>query len=255
MITIVAGMSRSGSMWTYAVTRAIYRTKDYQVWPDPVTPFGPSDVKLALKSPVVNGEVRCLKTHFPLKFPVPTEHEVKVISNIRDVREACLSFMRFLNLDFETGIRAVEDMIKVSDYYLDTFRGELLCIRYEEIAANPADVIRRISRYLDVPLTDMQVTRIQETYSKEAVQEKLQFMSRLEVGPDGALANDKMKSQFRTVRYNGGLPRIFDKSSGFQTNHISVRPSAEWRTYFNDEQVKRLNSVSSAWLLKHGYGI
>ena len=42
-----------------------------------------------------------------------------VITNIRDVRDALMSYMRFMHVDFETALGATRSTASIADHYVD----------------------------------------------------------------------------------------------------------------------------------------
>ncbi len=137
MIVFVAGMPRAGSMWTYNVVREIYKTRGWLVLPKEIPKTQHALIKSALVSELKEHEIYCIKTHLPLKSPLPTKHDVRIISNIRDVRDACLSFMRFMHADYERGVQAMLDMMRITDYYQAEYGNELLSVRFEDLTRSP----------------------------------------------------------------------------------------------------------------------
>ena len=71
MIVFVAGMSRSGSMWTYNVVRELFKSDNYTVKPRQIPTTQHELVREALTSSIVENEVYCIKTHLHVKNPLP----------------------------------------------------------------------------------------------------------------------------------------------------------------------------------------
>jgi hypothetical protein len=80
MIVFVAGMSRSGSMWTYNVTRALLTSANKMVIPKDVPTDPRSLVVEALSSIPQENLVYCIKAHLSIKPNLPG---VKIICNLR----------------------------------------------------------------------------------------------------------------------------------------------------------------------------
>jgi hypothetical protein len=253
MIVFIAGMSRAGSMWTYNVTRSIYETKNFVVLPESV-PIDELDLmKSALVSEEKENEVYCIKTHFPLNSPLPTKHKIKIICNIRDVRDAFLSYIRFTHADFEDGIRAMTSMMTKTDYYLATFKDNLLSVRFEDLTNNPLSVVENISLFLEIDLTKNEKKEIVKKFSKPNVQKKLHDMSKVKLDNNGQIEGIEQKLKFDSIKNPDGSYRVFDKSTAFQTNHITSTKIGEWKSQFDKNKTDLLIHLSREWLLKHGY--
>jgi hypothetical protein len=253
MIVFVAGMSRAGSMWTYNVVRAIYETKGFRVLPKEIPADEGPLITKTLSSGINDNEVYCIKTHVPLKSPLPTQHEVKIISNIRDVRDAALSFMRFTHADLEGGIKTMMRMMFITDHYLTKFKNDLLCIRYEDLTNNPQIVLENVASFLKIDLSKREETEILRKFSKANIQKQLNTMKKIKLDALGRVESDEQKSKFETVKNLDGTYRVYDKTTAFQSDHITSTKAGEWKTHFGKDQIERINGITKDWLLKHGY--
>lgn len=255
MIVFVAGMSRAGSMWTYNVVRAIYETGNYSVLPKVI----PIDEKILINNALLSmekeKEVYCIKTHFALSNPLPTKHRVKFICNIRDVRDACLSFMRFMHADFEAGVTAMKSMMAKSDYYLNTFKDNLIEVRFEDMTNTPLAVLERICVFLGIELSESEKQSILAKYDKSNIKKELNKLSEIRVDDKGRVIGEENSSRFNTVRNFDGTYRVYDTTTAFQSNHITSSKDGEWRTYFDENRLEKINELSKEWLLNHGYKI
>lgn len=255
MIVFVAGMSRAGSMWTYNVVRAIYETRNFQVLPKEIPADEGRLITSTLNSEVTENGVHCIKTHLPLKSPLPTRHEVKIICNIRDVRDAALSFMRFAHSDFESGLKTLVLMMNITDHYLAKFKNNLLSIRYEDLTNNPQSVLENVAAFLNMDLSKGEKTEILRRFSKANIQKHLGTMKKIKLDAQGQVENEEHKSRFETVRNLDGTYRVYDKTTAFQSDHITSTKSGEWRTHFRQDQVDKIDSLTRDWLLRYGYKI
>lgn len=253
MIVFVAGMSRAGSMWTYNVVRTMYETRGFTVLPKEIPADEGPLITKTLNSEINEKEVYCIKTHVPLKSPLPTQHEVKVICNIRDVRDAALSFMRFTRADLEGGIETMKRMMFITDHYLTKFKNNLLCIRYEDLTDNPQLVLENIAAFLQVDLSKGEKNEILRRFSKANIQKQLNSMKKIKLDAQGQIESDEKKSKFETVKNLDGTYRVYDKTTAFQSDHITSTKAGEWKTHFGKDQVERINGITRDWLLKHGY--
>jgi hypothetical protein len=255
MIVFVAGMPRAGSTWTYNVVRAVLEAGRTTVLPDLIPVDETELIKRALMSEVNENEAWCIKTHLALKIGSLSRHEIKIICNIRDVRDACLSIMRFMHADFEVGKRAMMNMMNVTDYYLDTFGDNLLGIRFEDLVSTPQTVVQDISDFLGVDLSGSEMRTILGRFDKSSIQKRLRAISNLESGMDGRRRDSDQQSIFDFVKKFDGTHRVYDKTTAFHSNHITSSGDGEWRTYFDEHEAAQIYDLSSAWLMKYGYEV
>ena len=254
MIVFVAGMPRAGSMWTYNVVRAIYKAKGWSVLPEEIPVNEHALIKQALLSEQKENVVYCIKTHLPLKSPLPTKHEVRVINNIRDVRDACLSFIRFMHADFDAGVHAMMNMMKISDYYLTQFGNDMLSVRYEDLSKTPLKVLENICGFLKLDLSENEKTEILQRFDKSNIRKKLQEMPKVEPS-SSALSDPEQSSKFQPVKNRDGTYRTYEKTTGFQSNHITSSADGEWKTYFDKSKTDKLIELSRDWLSRYGYEV
>jgi len=255
MIVFVAGMPRAGSMWTYNVVRAIFETKSWSVLPREIPVSEHALIKEALVSEQKQNEVYCIKTHSPLKSPLPTKHDVRIICNVRDVRDACLSFMRFMHADYEAGIHAMVSMMKITDYYQNQFGDNLLSVRFEDLINTPLNVLENISGFLKIDLSESEKKEILQKFDKSNIQKKLREMPQVELDVNERIKDAEQSSKFDAVKNRDGTYRTYEKTTGFQSNHITSKNDGEWKTYFDKSKADQLTSLSKEWLLKYGYKV
>lgn len=254
MIVFVAGMSRAGSMWTYNVVRELYKQKKFNILPDKI-PVSESDlISEALNSNVLDNQVYCIKTHSMLHNPLPTKHEVKIICNYRDVRDAGLSFMRFMHGDYDGTIKAMMGMMQTTDYYINTFTDNLISIRFDDIKAEPAIIINSICEFLDLDVSEKIKLDIENKFSKAAVKKHIDKLSDIKV-KQGVVRGAKYQKNYAAVGNFDGTYRVFDKQTSFQSNHITSKKDGEWKEFFTEEQKEQINTISTAWLLRYGFNV
>lgn len=255
MIVFVAGMPRAGSMWTYNVVRAIFETKGWSVLPREIPVNEHALIKTALVSEQKENEVYCIKTHLPLKSPLPTQHDVRIISNIRDVRDACLSYMRFMHADFDAGMRAMVGMMNIADYYLTQFGDNLLSVRFEDLMSTPVSVLESICSFLKVDLSESEKKEILQKFDKSNIQKKLHELPKVEQDAIAQSKDTEHGLKYNTVKNLDGTYRTMDKATGFQSNHITSTNDGEWKNYFDRSKADQLIGISRDWLLKYGYEV
>jgi len=240
-------------MWTYNITRAIFETRGWTVLPTEV-PVDESEIlkKAFLSKPNTN-EVYCIKTHIMLRKPLPANHELKIINNVRDVRDACLSFMRFTHADFEAGLSAVPGMMDSTEYYLQAFRTQALGVRFEDVLNNPTKVLEDVGNFLNLKLSENESREIIQKFDKSNFQKNLQALPKAEA--NSPTMHSGQQSKYHSVKNFDGSLRTMSKATGFQSNHITSKAEGEWRSYFDSDQQEKLNKLSGTWLKRFGYEV
>jgi len=149
----------------------------------------------------------------------------------------------------------MSSMMNTTDYYLNEFGEGVLGVRFEDVTNNPSNVVDSICSFLKVELSDSDKNGIVARFSKSNIQKKLHDMSKVKLATDGQIEGNEQQSKFVSIKNLDGTYRIYDKSTAFQSNHITSTGDGEWRTVFDKEQIDKVNSISKEWLLRHGYKI
>ena len=151
-LVLVASMPRSGSMWTFNVVRDMFRHLGTEVLPEEVPYLEQVNLQIAeqaVNDPAPAG-MHVLKTHQPVNvFP-----QARFIATHRDVRDAMISFMRFMDFDFERGLEAAAGMAELSDHFRQFPDDVALQVEYSDIKGRPVDVARSVRNFLRLDLPD-----------------------------------------------------------------------------------------------------
>ncbi len=249
MIVLVAGMPRAGSMLTYNIVRELYKALGYMVLPESIPKDEKELLPLVLAMPPRDKTVYCIKTHCGIRPEALSGKDVKLINNIRDVRDAALSYKRFTKADFPTVLQQVSSMIEVADFYKDNFGLMRLEVRYDDLEKDLILVINRISKYLGLSVPGDVVKNIAIRLDKKSVKKKLDKLSSAINPKTGEVKDDS----YEAVPNFDGTYRAFDKSSSFQTNHITSLGKPGWRETFNDEEIGLLSKMVDGWLVENGF--
>ena len=246
----VAGIPRSGSMWTFNVVRELARRSGFRVLPEDVMISDKEWLAYANQETVTNRDpdtVFVLKTHSRLSG-LPPDHFV--IANIRDIRDVAMSYQRFMHCDFEEALKMCKIYIETADHYQALPEAQRLTIRYDELTASPTDLVARIAERITGSVGDDVAFEIGAQFSKEKVKELTDSKDRryqrsLETGQ---LASDETL----LARQDGAYVTI-DRSTGFQSNHVSDYRDGEWRQCLNAAQIGAMEDVFDNWLKRYGY--
>lgn len=246
-LVFVASMPRSGSMWVFNVVRDMFRQSGTAVLPQEV-PFV-EQINLELAERAVNDPaptgMHVLKTHRPVNsFP-----QARFIATHRDVRDAMISFMRFMGCDFERGLEAAVGMTQLSDHFRQFPDDVALQLEYDDIKSRPKDTARSLMRFLGLGLDRDGLESIVEKYSKRNVQALVDAMEQ-DVGTREPVSAPTRRGG--TVLLPGGT-RALDAATGFQSGHVSDYVDGDWERLLSSAQKRAMVEKIGGWLDRRGY--
>ncbi len=235
-------------MWTFNVVREILRRASYTVFPDRV-PQSDEDMLETATRGLSDWDPKrrwVVKIHSLVRDDIPRS---AFITTLRDVRDALISWMRFMRTDFDTALRAAVDMTHTYDHYAAFPQNRLLVVPYTEISRNPVALIRRTSGLLSLGLTDHDLVETARRFSKRSVTQIIEnteksIQSR---AVNGGVTKDEL------VRNADGSIRGFDTATGFQSGHTSNYIDGQWAGLLSTEQRRKMNDALGAWLINHGF--
>lgn len=239
-LVLIASMPRCGSMWAYNVVRKLLETSGREVKPEFVPLTDEEQMRwanAAIKSQD-HGEVHCIKTHLPLEFPEQVLSQIRIITPYRDLRDAALSFIRFMDCDFEQALRAVEQMKLVTGHYLSLPKKYVHEIKYEEMFRDAQMTIKKMADFLEINIEEDKIKTIEGIFSKENV--------KIFIGNLG--------DEIMNMTASGKIRRM-DRRTGFQTSHIAENHAEKWSDVFSETEKAVLLSLTEDWLLQHGYSL
>jgi len=149
-------MPRSGSMWTYNVCRRLITAADKKPWPDEVPLDESPAIQHALSQPPAPDQIYCIKTHF--QIPVGKPH-MRIICNYRDIRDATLSYMRFMKCSFEQALAVAQGSMELTNHYLQPQDSNVLPLRYDTIINQPQQTISSLARFLSLPTEPVEIEK------------------------------------------------------------------------------------------------
>ncbi len=245
----VAGMPRSGSMWAYNVIRRLLGGHGWEVMPKNV-PLGEPQKDQCYENAVADpnpNRIWVLKTHRKIPPDLP---KARFINTQRDIRDALMSYIRFMRCDFETGLNVAVGMTSNCDHYA-RFSDDLIHrIDYREILNRPAEVGAAIGRFFGIRAARETIQEIVDDLTKENVRKLIQkkeseVRSRLDVGSD--------VRGTELIRNLDGTYRARDETTGFQGGHISDYRDGDWRDLLTMDQRRQVHRRLGPWLHAHGY--
>ena len=245
----ISTVARTGSMWTFNVTRQLLAAAGYNVLPNVVPQT--NDEMLMCYEKAINDDVQsniyCLKVHESLIEHIPNS---KVITTIRDPRDVCLSFMNFMKSDFETAFEAGKSILRFVDLY-ERYSSDYVCfVKYEDLINHPTIAVKAINEFLKLNLLEDKIKIISDMFSKSNVAKIVdKKTNELQHKIDQRQSVDSRE----IVLLSENNFRAFDTDTGFQTGHISGSNAGDWRTSFSNQQKAVLNEAFGAFCQKFGF--
>lgn len=251
MNVFIAGMVRAGSMWTYNVTRASLRRAGIWLIPGDDIPVDEKALlRTALQKGVTSPECYCIKTHEYLPLDIPN---TRFICNYRDVRDAMLSHMRFMHLDFELGLQMVQAYMDLTDHYCGMPRENVLKMRYDDMMQNPVRTVSDINSFLGMGIDRKHAKELARRYSKSEVKKILNTIDAVDLDVSGRPLDQGAEQDYTSAPNVDGTRRVYHRKSGFSQNHITSTSPGEWRSVLTGGQQQRLMSLSGGWLTRYGF--
>ena len=241
----ISSMPGAGSMWTCNIARELIRSAGLQPIPQSVPIDIMPVIHKAFTEPIGENQVYCVKTHYSIDLK---RDDTLIITTYRDIRDAVLSFMKFMHVSFEEAFKRLQDWMKFMDTYFENQSPNILKIRYDDIVSQPMDIIRKIDRFIGTGASFETMEEINERFSKKNIKEKVDSLKGISVEQAQANAAD-----FDTVRNADGSYRVFDRATGFQTSHITSQQDGQWREELTEDQKQRLMNETADWLERHGF--
>ena len=244
----VAGMPRAGSMWTYNVTRRLLQADGNDVQPKFVPKSDKQVAELArqaMRDPDP-ARIYIFKTHARIKSEF--QHE-KYITVVRDIRDALVSWMRFMHSDFDAALTAARDMITTVDYYKSFPRENILHLAYGNITSDPGKVCTEIIRFLSIDIPEADVKSIVDMFSKNTV---IKSIAKKEQDISNNFQANEAVSEDEIIRNYDGSLRAYDSETGFQSGHVTRYRDGDWRNILTRDEQGRMNEALGDWLKKNG---
>jgi hypothetical protein len=241
---------RTGSMWLFNVTREILRRAGRTVLPEKIPQTDQQMIELAHKwawndpDPM---KVWVLKVHTMLRQDMPKS---RILTTIRDPRDVLVSFRLFMRTSFDHALGATASVVRFAESY-ENHPPELLPrVDYRDIEAQPAQVLKQVAGFLQVPLAAATVDEVVAQFSRERVRKLIDATNQ------SVLQRIKEKAPIdrgEVVLLGQDNIRAFDLNTGFQTGHVSGNQSGSWRFLLSEEEKKIVHERFGAWIAQHGF--
>lgn len=244
-IIFIAGMPRSGSMWTYNVCRRLILATGRTPWPDSVPQDETAAIQHALVHPPGPDQIYCIKSH--KRIPVELPH-MRIICNYRDIRNAMLSYMRFMKCPFDKALAVARGSMDLTDHYLARKHSNVHAVRYDTLVEHPRETIGELADFLSLPASQADIGRIASALSRDEVRRHVEQLE-----SSRADAENRGPGSLSTVENLDGSRRIYDHATGFQSGHISSGREGEWRDAFTAEQQAQVMAAAADWLTRYEF--
>ena len=246
---------RTGSTWIFNVTREIYRILGFVVEPSIVPQKDTEMFKIYHNKAIHQNNENIkyvLKTHSILR---PDLIRSKIITSIRDPRDLCLSYKKFMKTDFNRSFKVTKSLINFTNTYQYFKNNYLILLKYEDIEKKSTEIILNISKFLNVVITYDQAAEITNKYSRKSVMkiiENKNIKLNEKISKKMKIDENEIVSISEKLSINKEI-RAYDANTGFQTGHISQNKSSDWTTEFSANEKKILNDAFKDWLIKFKY--
>jgi len=227
---IIGSAPRTGGMWTYNVIREIFVNQKKNIIP---LSYCNDDEMLKHHCNNLNSHndiISIIKIHKIIKKQYT--NKTKIVINIRDPRDAVISYKRFMklkNYSFQQTIKFINNSIDLIYYYRKNYNKEkLLEINFNDITDNPHKIFTKLEKFLYLKINKKMVNKIIEKFSKKKVSEIIEKM--------------RKTSKSNLVALNKNTIRKLDEKTGFQIGHVSDYKEGDWQQHFSDKEILDINN-------------
>ena len=240
----IASVPRTGSMWTTNIIKEIFLEGNLNVFPKNQIQYDKETLnyfnsEAQLDADILNKYV--LKIHSKLTVLPPRS---KIITNIRNPYDICASHNEFMKCDLNKSIIVASDLSNWVNYYKHLYK-DIFSVKYEDIENEPGVLIKKLTYFCEINLSEKQIEKIVLKYSKNKI---LSLIKSNDEEIQKKINKNEEIDPKKIVKFKNGSYRSIDTNTGFQTGHISQRISGEWRKVFSTKEVdiiiEKLDSIA-----------
>ncbi len=240
--TWIGTVSRTGTTWTNIIVKEILNHGNWVVFPKEALRTK-QEIKAIYKKEALTDTNDCnhyvLACHAAIATNLP---RCKYITNIRNPYDICASIYRFMNiskysLKLESAIYEAQQLPQLIDHYSQVEKDKLLIINFEHIDEKTITLIKNISKFLGVCVTEEFVHSLAEKYSRENLRKMISENDR---SLREKLSKKKIISDHEIIIRENEDIRSFDQKTGYQTGHVSEKKNEGWRSIFSQPQVEKI---------------
>lgn len=214
-------MPRSGSTLQYRIVKEVVKHKKKLI---DVGWIEKKDIKGIVRLHENTENVILIKTHDYIDeiSHFVNEKHLFVITSHRDIRDIFVSLMFFHNRPFENVFSKKALSKMMFNYKKWTQHQNVFCRRYEDFFNNISIEVKKISHFLSIELSDIEIKEILELLDKKNATKDI----------------EKGK---------------FDQETLMHQNHINNGNWGQWETQLTDIQIGIVQYYSKRWLLQNRY--
>ena len=168
----------------------------------------------------------------------------KVITTIRNPYDICASFHEFMKCDLDMSIDSALLLLDFCNHY-KKLEKDVFFVKYEEIESTPGLLIKNLSSFCEVKLSEDYIDNIIKKYEKNNIKK---LIDRNDLNLKKSLTENKKIDEDKIVKDANGNIRSYDLDTGFQSGHISSRKTGDWMKVFSEEEkniiIKKIDKVA-----------
>ena len=241
----VSTVARTGSMWVTNIIKEIFKYSNFNVLPKVLLKSDSACVEF-YKSDGLSDKNKQNKYVFKIHSKIDRiPPGSKVITTIRNPYDICASYHEFMKCDLDTSIDSALLLLDFYNHY-KKIEKDVFFIKYEEIENTPGLLIKNLSLFCEVKLSEDYIDNIIKKYEKNNIKK---LIDKNDLNLKKSLSENKKIDEEKIIKdKNGNISRSFDLDTGFQSGHISSRKTGEWMKVFSDEEkniiIKKIDKVA-----------
>lgn len=237
-------------MWLYNVARQLVKQSRFNLKPL-IVPQGDNEAVQMFNSSLDfpnELDFLVLKIHTILLKPgMPNS---KIITTHRDPRDVVVSFMEFMNVEFEKAINAAKTLMPYTERYKSYDKDYLTLIPYRDIENSPFKVVSKLAQFLDIETDEANISAIVKMFDKTQVKKLIDETDRQ---LDDKISENLQIDKGEIVRFSETNYRSFNLDTGFQSKHVSNRNTGDWVKVLSRDQIAEIDMLFSDWMDEFGY--
>lgn len=240
----VSTVARTGSMWATNIIREILKYSNFNVLPKVLLKSDSACVEFYKNDGLLDKNKQnkyVFKIHSKIDRIPPGS---KVITTVRNPYDICASFHEFMKCDLYTSIDSALLLLDFYNHY-KKLEKDVFVIKYEEIENTPGLLIKNLSSFCEVKLSEHNIEHIIRKYEKNNVKK---LIDKNDLNLKRSFSENKKIDEDKIVKDINGNIRSYDLDTGFQSGHISSRKTGDWMKVFSEEEkniiIKKIDKVA-----------
>ena len=231
-------------MWVTNIIKEILNYSNFNVLPKVLFKSDSACVEF-YKSDGLSDKNKQNKYVFKIHSKIDRIHPgSKVITTIRNPYDICASFHEFMKCDLDMSIDSALLLLDFYNHY-KKLEKDVFFVKYEEIENTPGLLIKNLSSFCEVKLSEDYIDNIIKKYEKNNIKK---LIDRNDLNLKKSLTENKKIDEDKIVKDANGNIRSYDLDTGFQSGHISSRKTGDWMKVFSEEEkniiIKKIDKVA-----------